>query len=492
MIDPKEKLIEFENIYTPGSLLGVYTNAIKTPADAKMIMIRGRLEILQNQKEYVGYYFDTLKSIDENRSIKIKISAHLRSSLVNNGVYVFKGYVEKKMLFSSIELSLAAIEVYRKEENIINQVELKRFEIIQKKVERGYRDFEALVKEHIYNGKKLRIANLYGNTAIVDKDFHKGLSEIKIRFEISEFRCNFNSKAELIASSNKMLLDNFDVVAFVRGGGDKASLEIFNDPDLANTIIGVKPIVVSALGHTVDETLFDRVSDRKIALPHDYGNSLKVWVDQAIEEQSKSKSVFIDQVKKDLEKTFQDQINTLQNQLNAKNKEFGEAQLKFKELTEQNQKDKADTILARQKSFDATTKSMQEQITTIQNQLNAKNKEFGEAQLKFKELSVQINKDKEDTILASKKAFEAHVKSLTEQIKSKDESLKLIQSSNESTLMKQVAASTAELNIKNQTLTSQKLKLEKELNELSSLQTKIIFYIIIAMVLGFMFGKFFG
>ncbi len=432
------ELIEFENIYTPGSLLGVYANALRTPADGRMIIAKGILQILPNQTNYGGYYYDNLKSIDENRVIRTKISSQLRATLTDNVVYVFKGYIEKRINFSNIELILSVNEVLRKEENAINEEDVKRFEKLQKKVASGFRDVEAMVKEHIYNGRKLRIANLYGTTAIVGKDFDKGVADAAVRFEISEHRCNFSSKAELISAIQRLKTQNYDVIAIVRGGGDRASLEIFNDPELGDTIIGIKPIVVTALGHTVDETLFDKLADKKFALPHDYGNSLKVWVDQAVEEQTKSKSVFIDQVKKDLTKTFQDQITTLSQQLANKNKEFEAAQIKFKEMVEQNQKDKAETILAKEKSF------------------------------------------------------EAGIKSLQEQIKAKEESLKLVHANNEATIKQQVASATAEVRTKFDIMNAERERMAKQVQELSDVKSKIIIYVIIAGVIGVVLGMVMG
>lgn len=197
---PDFDLIEFENIYTPGTLLGVYANALRTPADGKMIIARGILQILGNQNNYGGYYYDNLKSIDENRVIRTKISAQMRSTLTTESVYVFKGYIEKRINFSNIELILSVNEVLRKEENAINEEDVKRFEKLQKKITAGFRDLEALVKEHIYNQRKLRIVNLYGTTAIVHRDFDLGIAESKVKFDITEHRCNFSSKAELITA----------------------------------------------------------------------------------------------------------------------------------------------------------------------------------------------------------------------------------------------------------------------------------------------------
>lgn len=430
-------VIEFKEVYSPTTLLGIYANAIRTNADNKVVLARGIFQLSQIQKEYGGYYYDILKSLNDNKSIRTKIPSLLRSKLANNSIYTFKGYIEKKINFSAIELLFVVDDVLQKEVNNVSEEELKRFELLQSKVAKGFRDAEALVKEHIYNERKLKIANLYGTTGIVNKDFEKGVADAAVRFEISEHRCNFSSKTELISSIRKLQNQNYDVIAIVRGGGDKASLEIFNDPELGETIIGINPLVVTALGHTVDETLFDKLADKKFALPHDYGNSLKVWVEQAVEDQAKSKSLFIDQVKKDLTKTFQDQITTLQQQLLNKNKEFETAQLKFKEMVEQNQKDKTETILAKEKSYEAGLKSLQEQI------------------------------------------------------KAKEESLKVIQTNNENTLKHQVAAVTAELRTKLDMVNAERDRMAQQVNELSGIQAKVIIYIIISVIIGIILGMIF-
>ena len=67
---PNIELVEFENIYTPGSLLGVYANPLRTPADGRMIIAKGLLQISPSQTNYGGYYYDNLKSIDESRVIR--------------------------------------------------------------------------------------------------------------------------------------------------------------------------------------------------------------------------------------------------------------------------------------------------------------------------------------------------------------------------------------------------------------------------------------
>lgn len=51
-------------------------------------------------------------------------------------------------------------EVSEKEQNQISEVDIKRFELIQKKSNKEFRNFESIVKEHGYNNVPLKIANL--------------------------------------------------------------------------------------------------------------------------------------------------------------------------------------------------------------------------------------------------------------------------------------------------------------------------------------------
>lgn len=343
---------EFQSIYSPTTILGIYANAIKTPADNKIILAKGEYHASANAREYGGYYYDDLKSTYDNRFLKIKVPALLRSQLDDCLIYLFKGYVEKRISNSSIDLIFVVDEILQKEENPISDEDLKRFEIIQKKVSKGYKDLQAFVKDSIFNKKLLRIANIYGTTGIVNKDFEAGIGEAKVRFSISECRINLSSKIDIINKIRAFNTDDYDVIALVRGGGDKSSLEIFNDPEIGEEILKLKPLFVTALGHVVNDSLLDKIADKKFHLPHDYGNSLKVWVDEAVAEQAKSKSLFIDQVKKDLTKTFEDQIKT-------KDETIKNLQKTYEESTKQ----KEESFKNLQKTFEENKQQMVKMAT---------------------------------------------------------------------------------------------------------------------------------
>jgi len=315
---------EFQNVYSPTTILGVFANALKSPVDGRMILAKGEYQAAQNSKEYGGYYYDDIKSPNDSKYIKARIPSLVRSKLENHNIYVFKGYIEKKISFSTIELVFVVDEIMQKETNPFSEDDIKRFEVLQKKATKGYKDVEALIKDRIYNNIPIQIINIYGSTGIVNKDFEAGLAESKVRFKIDEYRCNLTSKSEIINLLRKINTSAVDAIALIRGGGDKSVMEVLNDPDLGEEIVKLKPLFITALGHVVDDSLADKIADKKFHLPHDYGNSLKVWVDEAVAEQAKSKSLFIEQVKKDLTKTFEDQIKTKDEALKTLQKTYEE------------------------------------------------------------------------------------------------------------------------------------------------------------------------
>lgn len=334
---------DFRDVYSPVTLLGVYASALRTPADARIILSRGVYHAAQNTREYGGYYFDTLRGVNDAGSIRLRVPGLLRSKLEHSKVYVFRGYVEKRVSFSSIELIFTVDDVLRKEDSPVSEEDQKRFSLMQRRITRGTRDFESMTKRAVHENKPLRLACLYGSGAIVNKDFERGLGEAVARFAVTEYRCNFSSKTEIIRWLRAISATGTDATAVVRGGGE-GGLEIFNDPDIGAEILSMSSVIVTALGHAVNETLVDKLADRKFDLPHHFGSSLKAWVDEALEEQARSKSRFIEQVKTDLEKTYAEQI------------------LSLKKQVEDSVKERAEALVTRENSFNAQLNAYQAQL----------------------------------------------------------------------------------------------------------------------------------
>ncbi|SNV31974.1 exodeoxyribonuclease VII large subunit [Chryseobacterium taklimakanense] len=312
-------------VYSPTSVIGIFNNALKLPATVNLIYLKGRYSY-GGGKAYVNYYYDFLFSESDNVSIGVKMPGLLRSQIVNNEIYTLRGYIEKRLRNSSIDLVFVVDEIIAQEEKTISEDDLKRYDLIQKKLEKDSVDLQTLIREKILSGQKIRIANIYGHNAIVQRDFSEGLDVSSTEFEITDFTCNITSTTSIISQLNNVSSGDFDIIALVRGGGDRQSFEVFNDLALAEKFIDLPALTVTALGHTVDETLLDKLSDRRFHLPHDYGASLHVIVNKLVEEKSNSRALLIEEVKKDVTKQFEEQVKTLSEQLGNKNKEFEKLQ----------------------------------------------------------------------------------------------------------------------------------------------------------------------
>ncbi len=328
-------------VYSPTSVLGIFNNALRLPATVNLILLKGRYSFGAN-KAYGNYYYDLLYSESDSVSIGVKISSLLRSKIQNNEVYTLKGFIEKNVKNSSIQLLFVVDEVVSQEAKKISEEDLQRFELVQEKLTAGSKDLENLIRTKILNNESIKIANIYGHNAIVQRDFAEGLDISKNHFEITDFTCNITSATSIQTQLKELENLNFDIIALVRGGGDRQSFDAFNDVALAKLFIALQPLTVTAIGHTVDETLVDKLSDRRFHLPHDYGSGLHKIIEKLREEKSNSRAVLIEEVKKDVTKQFEEQVKTLTTQLGNKNREFTKLQVdsakQIKDLTENTQK----------------------------------------------------------------------------------------------------------------------------------------------------------
>lgn len=75
---------------------------------------------------------------------------------------------------------------------------------------------------------------------------------------------------------NKAIYDldqkNLDVIVITRGGGSSEDLSTFNDRDIIEAVFSAKTPVISAIGHKIDLTLLDLVSDLSLQTPTEAGS----------------------------------------------------------------------------------------------------------------------------------------------------------------------------------------------------------------------------
>ncbi|MNU15291.1 Exodeoxyribonuclease 7 large subunit [compost metagenome] len=365
-------------VYSPGSVIGIFSNALKLNATVNLIYLKGRYSF-GGGKAYGNYFYDLLFSEGDNISIGIRISSLLRSKITNNEIYTLRGYIEKNVKNSSIELRFVVDEIIQQEERSISEEELQRYELIQKKLETGSKDLETLIRDKMLKDEKIRIANIYGNNAIVQKDFSEGLDVSGQYFEIDDHSCNITSSTAIISKLNDISPLDYDIVALVRGGGDRQSMETFNNIQLSELFIELNTVTITAIGHTVDETLLDKLADKRFHLPHDYGAGLHAIAEKLSHERSNSRALLIDEVKKDVSKQFSEQVKTLTEQLSKRNEEF-------QKLQESSVKQLQDT----QKNFTEQEKRRKEEMDSYKKEIAALHERNMQSAINEKTASIKV------------------------------------------------------------------------------------------------------
>ena len=328
-------------IYSPNAIIGIFNNALKIKETVSLVFLKGKY-VYGHGKSYAGYYYDLVYSESSPASIGVKISSLLRTKIINNETYVLRGFIEKRIKNSSIELVFVVDEIIQQQEKTISDEDLQKFEILQKKLDQETKDLETFIREKLSKKETIRIANIYGHNAIVQRDFYEGLGVAANEFLIDDYTCNITSSTSIYDKLSELKVKNYDIIGIVRGGGDKQSFDAFDDVKLANYFISFDSITITAIGHTVDETLLDKLSDKRYNLPLDYGVGLNKIIEKLTLEKSNSRAALINEVKLDVTKQFNEQVKTLETQLTKRNVEFKNlqesSQKTVKDLSEEIQK----------------------------------------------------------------------------------------------------------------------------------------------------------
>ena len=235
---------------------------IDTDDNLKCIFIKG--EISNCKYHSTGHIYFSIK--DEN-------------SILNAIMFSTNA---KKLTFTPIDglkvLITGRISVYEAAGRYQIYVE----EMIEDGVGNLYAEFEKLKKKletkglfdsnHKKDIPKMpsKVGVITASTGAAIRDI---VSTIKRRFPICEIYLfpslvqGENASKDLV---NKLLqADNYgvDVIIIGRGGGSIEDLWAFNDEELANTIYNAKTPIISAVGHEVDFTICDFVSDLRAPTP---------------------------------------------------------------------------------------------------------------------------------------------------------------------------------------------------------------------------------
>ena len=247
----------------------------RAPLLSDPITVRGIFSGFNSNKEYAGKRYATLVDPNDGRSsITLRIPSPLALKLTGNekAILTLKGvpYWDVKPEFGKAEVVLEVGEIEGIETDHI------RFEetalIIEEKLSKGWRDVGEVLRKILEKGERPRIALVVGETAVVHKDIFKALGMERESYEIELLTTSFTDpkkRGELLLSLDEK---GYNLIALARGGG--SGLEVFDDTNLARTVLSLKTPFATALGHAQDLHLLDKIADRSFITPTEMGRFL--------------------------------------------------------------------------------------------------------------------------------------------------------------------------------------------------------------------------
>ena len=341
-------------IYKPSEIIGIFNSILaKQSVNAQVVYLRG-VYLASGRQSYNGYFYDTLRDEDRQEEITMYVTQQQRENLKNGNLVNVGGVLGRNVNNRGqiqIILNVSRIEIVQ--EQAIDEDEIKRMELRQKKSSVGFKNVDSVLEQLLFTDQRPRVALLFATSSITMSDFDAGINAAKSAIDFMEYRANFSNAKEFISTLQSLERGNFDVIALVRGGGVR--IESLDDVSVLEQIVSMNTPTIGAIGHVEEKIFIKQLVDKCAPTPNGIGKYFSEMVENVSEKKTRSRAALTEKIKKQ----FKDQLEASQKQ----NKELQE---KLKVLT----KAQEDSVKAQQEA----TKKHNEQVQAAQKQ----NKELQE------------------------------------------------------------------------------------------------------------------
>lgn len=315
-----------QNTYKPSEVIGIFNSILaRQSVNAQVIYMRG--VYLANPKQgNWAYYYDTLRDEDGQEELTLRLTQQQRDNLRNGNLVNVGGVLNRHITgkdYIQIILNVSRIEVVK--EQIVNEDEVKRIELRQRKSSKGFKNVDTIIENLLFTDRRPRVALIFAHTSITMSDFEAGVNAAKVRIDFEEYRANFSNSNEFILQLDKVDKMNFDVLAIIRGGG--GGIEKLDDLNALTAVVELKTPVIVAIGHVEEQIFIKQLADKCAPTPNGLGQYFSEMVENVNEKKNRSRAALTEQIKKQ----FKEQLETGQKQ----NRELQE---KLRVLTENQKK----------------------------------------------------------------------------------------------------------------------------------------------------------
>lgn len=436
-------------VYKPSELLGIFTSYLsQTDVNRKVIYLRGIY--LKNPKHDPRWNsrYDTLRDEDTQTEITLQIPQRLCDNLKDGNLVQVGGVLGRRAQNNChIQLMLVVSRIDVVQEQAIDEAEIKRMELRQKKASVGFKNVDGVLEQLLYTDQRPQVALVFAQTSITMSDFEAGINAAKSAIDFTERRVNFSNSQELVRTLQALDEFDFSVIALVRGGG--GGIEKLDELDVLESIVSLRTPIIAAIGHVEEKLFIKQLVDKCAPTPNGLGQYFSEMVESVSEKKTKSRAALTEQIKKQ----FKDQLEAGQKQ----NKELQEKLTKLTKAQEEAVKKHNEQVQALTKVQAEATKKHNEQVEVL-------GKQNQELQKKLSE----ITKVHEAT---QKQQSEAMVK-LQAQMKEQNEAHSKQQQEFNASL-KKMQETNGELNKSLSKLTAQNTQAAKDLNDARERQRQL-------------------
>lgn len=436
-------------VYKPSELLGIFTSYLsQTDVNRKVIYLRGIY--LKNPKHDPRWNsrYDTLRDEDTQTEITLQIPQRLCDNLKDGNLVQVGGVLGRRAQNNChIQLMLVVSRIDIVQEQAIDESEIKRMELRQKKASVGFKNVDSLLEQLLYTDQRPQVALVFAQTSITMSDFEAGINAAKSAIDFTERRVNFSNSQELVRTLQALDEFDFSVIALVRGGG--GGIEKLDELDVLESIVSLRTPIIAAIGHVEEKLFIKQLVDKCAPTPNGLGQYFSEMVESVSEKKTKSRAALTEQIKKQ----FKDQLE-------AGKKQNEELQKKLQALT----KNQEEATKKHNEQVQALTKVQAEATKKHNEQVEVLGKQNQELQKKLSE----ITKAHEAT---QKQQSEAMVK-LQAQMKEQNEAHSKQQQEFNASL-KKMQETNGELNKSLSKLTVQNTQAAKDLNDAREKQRQL-------------------
>lgn len=274
---------------TPYALISTLSNANIHPFDKQVLRVRGIYRHNPQSPLYNdGCYYDRLKDEADGKYLTLKVPRPLRLRLKDNTPYELEGTIDRKIDIRNelnIYLAFHLTRIISEEAPMIDERTWERADIMRQRHAKPRQNIDALLRAIIKKGRTPKVAMVYGRAAVTNSDVVISAEGQYDNYDIERVQINLSRKTEIIDTLRQ--LDGsgrFDLIAIFRGGG--SGLEVFEDHDIARTVMDMKTAIVTGIGHAEDMPFIESVADQAFITPSALGTYLKDTAKTTIQEVS--------------------------------------------------------------------------------------------------------------------------------------------------------------------------------------------------------------